>query len=142
MRWKQERRARSRRSLRASAVWAGVLVGVAAIVFVPVSGEGLQEKDASSQSVAAIVRAPEAVAQSQANGQGSRDKNPESVNVESKEQIADESAKLLKLATDLKAEVDKTNKDTLSLNVVRKAEEIEKLAHDVKERMKLRVGPG
>ncbi len=66
----------------------------------------------------------------------------EAANVERKKQIADDSAKLLKLATDLKAEVDKTNKDTLSLNVIRKADEIEKLAHDVKEKMKLTAGPG
>jgi len=54
-----------------------------------------------------------------------------------RKQIAAESARLLALATDLKAEVDKTNKDTLSVAVVRKAGEIEKLAHSVKERMKL-----
>ena len=56
---------------------------------------------------------------------------------ERKRQIADDSARLLKLASDLKAEVDKTSKDTLSLGVIRKAEEIEKLAHSVKEKMKL-----
>jgi hypothetical protein len=44
--------------------------------------------------------------------------------------------KLLALATDLKAQVDKSNKDTLSVDVIKKAEEIEKLAHSVKERMK------
>ena len=61
-------------------------------------------------------------------------------NTERKKQIADDSARLLKLATDLKAEVDKTNKDTLSLSVIHKADEIEKLAHNVKEKMKLTVG--
>ena len=60
---------------------------------------------------------------------------------EKKRQIAEESATLLKLATDLKSEVDKTNKDTLSLNVIRKADEIEKLARSVKEKMKVSVGP-
>jgi hypothetical protein len=33
--------------------------------------------------------------------------------------------------------VDKTDKDTLSINVIRKAEMIEKLAKGVKEKMKL-----
>ena len=61
-------------------------------------------------------------------------------NTERKKQIAEDSAKLLKLATDLKAEVDKTSKDTLSLAVIRKADEIERLAHSVKEKMKLTVG--
>jgi hypothetical protein len=63
-------------------------------------------------------------------------------NAERKKQIAEDSAKLLKLATDLKTEVEKTSKDTLSLTVIRKADEIERLAHDVKEKMKLTVGGG
>jgi hypothetical protein len=44
--------------------------------------------------------------------------------------------KLLKLAVELKDYVDKTNEDVLSLDVVKKAEEIEKLAHSVKDKMK------
>jgi hypothetical protein len=44
--------------------------------------------------------------------------------------------KLLALATDLKQQVDKTNQNILSVDVIKKAEEIEKLAHSVKERMK------
>ncbi len=52
-------------------------------------------------------------------------------------QIAEESAELLKLATDLKVEIDKTTKDTLSMRVIRKAEEIRLLAHSVREREKL-----
>ena len=49
-----------------------------------------------------------------------------------KQEIASQCANLLKLATDLKAEVDKTTKDTLSVTVVRKAREIEQLAHKVR----------
>jgi len=45
--------------------------------------------------------------------------------------------KLYDLASELKAEVDKTDSSkVLSLNVVRKAEEIEKLARDIKNRSK------
>lgn len=44
--------------------------------------------------------------------------------------------KLLKLSTQLKEYVDKTNEDMLSVEVVKKAEEIEKLAHSVKDKMK------
>jgi hypothetical protein len=44
--------------------------------------------------------------------------------------------KLLKLATDLKEYVDKSNENVLSLNVLKKAEQIEKLAHSVKDKMK------
>jgi nitric oxide reductase activation protein len=58
-----------------------------------------------------------------------------------KKQITSDSSQLLNMAIALKAEVDKTNKDTLSLNVIRKADEIEKLAHSVKEKIKS-AGPG
>ncbi len=44
--------------------------------------------------------------------------------------------RLLGLATQLKQEVDKTDKNTLSVDVIKKAEEIEKLARSVRERMK------
>jgi hypothetical protein len=72
--------------------------------------------------------------------QQAKQQNFDAANAERKKQIAEDSAKLLKLATELKAEVDKTTKDTLSLNVIRKADEIEKLAHGVKEKMKLTIG--
>ena len=44
--------------------------------------------------------------------------------------------KLLKLSTELKEDVDKSTKNELSLDVIRKAAEVEKLAHDIKERMR------
>ena len=44
--------------------------------------------------------------------------------------------KLLQLATELKEYVDKTNENVLSLEVIKKAEEIEKLSKSVKEKMK------
>ena len=44
--------------------------------------------------------------------------------------------KLLKLATELKQYVDKSNENVLSLDVLKRAEAIEKLARSVKEKMK------
>jgi hypothetical protein len=44
--------------------------------------------------------------------------------------------KLLKLSVELKAYVDKSNENVLSLDVIKKAEEIEKLAKSVKEKMR------
>jgi hypothetical protein len=44
--------------------------------------------------------------------------------------------KLLKLAVELKDSVDKSSENVLSLDVLKKAEEIEKLAHSVKDKMK------
>jgi hypothetical protein len=57
-------------------------------------------------------------------------------NNERQKRLVADTDKLLALATDLKAQVDKTNRDTLSVDVIKKADEIEKLAHSVKERMK------
>ena len=68
-------------------------------------------------------------------------KQNEAAPADRKKQIAEDSAKLLKLATALKTEVDKTTLDTLSLTVIRKADEIEKLAHSIREKMKTTVGP-
>ena len=50
--------------------------------------------------------------------------------------IKKDTDKLLQLATELKKSVDKSNEHTLSLDVVKKAEEIEKLAKSVKEKMR------
>ena len=44
--------------------------------------------------------------------------------------------KLLKLSTELKEYVDKSNENVLSVDVIKRAEEIEKLAHSVKMKMK------
>ena len=46
--------------------------------------------------------------------------------------VAKQCSDLLKMATDLKAAVDKTSAGTLSVTVVRKAGEIEQLAHKVR----------
>lgn len=52
------------------------------------------------------------------------------------QQLVRDTDKLLDLAKQLKDQVDKSNKDTLSIDVVKKAAEIEKLARNVKDRMK------
>ena len=79
--------------------------------------------------------------QLQMQGQQQTKANPEATVAERKKQLSDDSARLLKLANELKAEVDKTDKDTLSIAVIRKADEIEQLAHKVKEKMRLTAGP-
>ena len=57
-------------------------------------------------------------------------------NQERQNALKRDTEKLLKLSTELKEYVDKTNENMLSLDVVKKAEEIEKLAHSVKSKMK------
>ncbi len=79
-------------------------------------------------------------------GQGERERDPsyermqeqaaKSRNSERQKRLVADTDKLLSLAKELKQDVDKTDKNTLSLDVIKKADDIEKLAHSVKERMK------
>ena len=57
-------------------------------------------------------------------------------NLQRQQDIKKDTEKLLELATELKQAVDKSNQDTLSINVIKKAEQIEKLAKEVKDKMK------
>jgi hypothetical protein len=50
--------------------------------------------------------------------------------------IKQDTDKLLELATELKQYVDKTNENIISVDVIKKAEQIEKLAKNVKDKMK------
>lgn len=57
-------------------------------------------------------------------------------NAQRQSDLKRDAEKLLKLSTELKEYVDKSNENILSVDVVRRAEEIEKLAHSVKTKMK------
>ena len=57
-------------------------------------------------------------------------------NDERQKRLVSDTDKLLALATQLHTDVSKTDKNILSIDVVKRAEEIEKLAHSVKERMR------
>jgi hypothetical protein len=107
---------------------AGILVVL--VAFAPVAVEGLLQLPPEMN------RIPDANQQNAINQQQEKKVSFDAANAERKKQMAEDSAALVKLATDLKTEVDKTTKDTLSLSVIRKADAIEKLAHNVKEKMK------
>jgi hypothetical protein len=57
-------------------------------------------------------------------------------NKEREQRLKRDTDKLLQLATELKLYVDKSNENVMSLEVIKKADEIEKLAKSVKEKMK------
>jgi hypothetical protein len=57
-------------------------------------------------------------------------------NTDRQKQLVKDTDKLLVLAKQLKEDVDKSNADTLSVDVMKKAAEIEKLAKSVKDRMR------
>ena len=58
------------------------------------------------------------------------------MNKDRADRIKRDTDKLLQLATELKQYVDKTNENVLSVDVIRKAEEVEKLAKSIREKMK------
>lgn len=58
------------------------------------------------------------------------------MNKERAQRIKRDTDKLLALATELKQYVDKTNENVLSVEVLKKAEEVEKLARNIREKMK------
>jgi len=57
-------------------------------------------------------------------------------NAQRQQDIKKDTDQLLELATELKQYVDKTNENIISLDVIKKAEQIEKLAKSVKDKMK------
>jgi hypothetical protein len=55
---------------------------------------------------------------------------------ERQKRLVEDTDKLVALTTALKEQVDESNKDILSVDMIKKADQIEKLAHSVKERIK------
>jgi hypothetical protein len=88
----------------------------------------------------AVNRPPDANARMEMRDQQTRKKNFDAANAERKRQITEDSALLLKLANDLKGELEKTPEDALSVSELRKIEDIERLAHNVQQKMKLTIG--
>ncbi len=58
------------------------------------------------------------------------------LNKQRQSDIQKDTERLLRLATELKEYVDKTDEHTLSIDVVKKADEIDKLAKQIREKMK------
>jgi hypothetical protein len=58
------------------------------------------------------------------------------------QQLEKDSTRLLTLVRELKDEIAKAGVDTLSLSALRKAEEIQKLSKNLKERLKLQAASG
>ena len=65
-----------------------------------------------------------------------KEKQAKAQNDERQRQLVSDTNKLLELATLLHADVAKTDKNVLSVDVIKRADEIEKLAHSVKVKMK------
>jgi hypothetical protein len=135
------------KTLRSMAVWmvSGVCLAACGIAAGAQQSQGQGQSSRTAAQSAAIAQA---AAQAAANVPTANDdpslagtssieeQQARMRNSERQKQLVDDTQRLLSLANELKADVDKSTKDTLSLDVIRKADEIEKLAHNVKDRMK------
>ena len=86
-------------------------------------------------------RPPDANDQMAMREQKIRKQNFDVANAERLRQMARDTHMLETMAIALKAEIDNTKSTRLSETAIRKADTIEKLAHIVKEKMKLTIGP-
>lgn len=108
-----------------------LLVGIAA---------GQTGKDAAPQAGATSATDAQKAIQSGKTAEGASQKDvkagPMSAEEQQQAQLVADTNKLYQLAQELKVEVAKSNKDTLSISVIKKATEVEKLARSLKERMR------
>ena len=86
-------------------------------------------------------RPPDANDQMKMRETQNKNKNFDAANAERLKQMMQATEMLETMAIALKAEVDNSGSGTLSPEMLRKAETIEKLARIVKDRMKMTVGP-
>ncbi len=91
----------------------------------------------SGANVAAKAQTPAPVSQGTPSpGLSARDVASKPAVSERQRSIDADTEKLVQMAAELKVSVDKSNKNELSLDVIRKAEAVEKLAKSLKERIR------
>lgn len=119
--WRRlEERMRSIRDLACLAVFA---FGSISLASAQQPAQGSTTQPATAQAPATTVATADA-------------SKPASPQTPQQKQLADDTAKLLTLANELKVELEKSGKDTLSLSVIKKAEQVGKLARKVRDEMR------
>jgi hypothetical protein len=128
-----------------SAREAGIFAGLVAVALIPLIGWALllqNNPPNTPRNVPEFInRPPDFSDQMRMRQQGMSEQRFAAINAIRKQQVTDDSAKLLKMATDLKEEVEKSDKGKLSAETIHKAEVIEKLARSIKEKMSTSVIP-
>jgi hypothetical protein len=122
---------------RRPAIYAGIIAIQFALVLTPMAGSASSQQN-GSYVPNAVNRVPDANDRDKMQQQQSDADRIEAANAERKKQITTDSEKLIKMATDLKDELDKTDKDTLPVSTIHKIDAIEKLARDMKDKLRLR----
>ena len=106
------------------------LICLAIFTFGSISLAAAQQPAQGGAAQPPVVKAPATA------GAAADTSKPTTPQTPQQKQLADDTANLLTLANELKAELDKSTKDTLSLSVIKKAEQVEKLAHKVRDEVK------
>jgi hypothetical protein len=114
---------------------AGIFL-VTVISAVSLAQDGAFRPDKAT-TVTPVNQLPDANTQWEINKKRSQVKKFEKANLERKRQMDEDSSRLFQLAAELNAELEKAGPDVMPLTAVEKAEMVEKLAHAVKEKMKL-----
>lgn len=104
----------------------------ASLLFPLIGGAGTQVSDASQSQIPGAQQ-PERDDPWTAQQKHDMEKKQ---NLQRQEELKKDTEKLLELATELKQYVDRSNQNTLSMDVIKKADQIEKLAKSVKDKMK------
>ena len=129
---------KSRTSLRRTlAIYVVIFTGLFALGLTPTAGRALIQQN-GSYVPNAVNRFPDANDRDKMQQQQANQDRFEAANAERKKEVSADSERLLKMAADLKEELDKTDKDTLSMDTIHRIDAIEKLVRDMKNKMKLR----
>lgn len=134
-------RRRERRGLGLRECGAALLLVCAATM----AGNGQNSPSAPSRPKITLLspeanRPPDANAQMTMRQKDEKNQNFDQLNAERIKQIDDDATKLLILTKDLNQKMSKLGKEPMPPNLVREAEVIEILAHDVEAKMTLTVG--
>jgi hypothetical protein len=122
---------------RTSAIYAAIFTGLFALGLAPMAGRALIQQN-GTYVPNAVNRVPDANERDKMQQQQANQDRFEAANAERKKEVSADSERLLKMAADLKDELDKTDKDTLSMDTIHRIDAIEKLVRDMKNKMKLR----
>jgi len=116
----------------------GLLAGMVSAAFLCCSAQSDQAPQAPGLKERPQIEQPadRATTENPAEAADAREDEKPVANLSARQkQIAADKARLLKLAAELKKEIDKSGTGTLSVTAIRKADEIEKLAHTVRQEM-------
>lgn len=117
------------------ALFQKMMVATAVCLAVAAPGSG-QSRTGSRVPTAVQSQGKPVVSAEQKPGDGAGSATPLSPTELREAQIAADTQRLVQLAEELKAEVANSGTDALSLQVIKKATEVEKLARSLKERLK------